>query len=134
MRNWAITTWAVPGWYDCPERLLGPRAWNLDTSVGKKFKLTERFRPGVRAEGFNIFNHHNMYTFTPDLDYFPATTTPLEVTGLKGGLNNFATGAIMTNAGSDSSRCGRDLLKSRPIGAVIGAERLPPFFATSGKR
>jgi outer membrane receptor protein involved in Fe transport len=70
----------------------GPGAWNLDTSVGKKFKLTERFGLEFRAEGFNIFNHHNMYTFTPDLDYFQPTTTPLEVTGLKGGLNNFATG------------------------------------------
>jgi hypothetical protein len=70
----------------------GPGAWNLDTAVGKKFKLTERFGMEFRAEGFNIFNHHNMYTFTPDLYYGGPTATPLEVTGLKGGLNNFATG------------------------------------------
>ena len=44
----------------------GPGAWNLDSAVEKDFKLTERFGMNFRAEGFNIFNHHNMYTFTPD--------------------------------------------------------------------
>jgi hypothetical protein len=71
----------------------GPGAWNLDTAVSKKFRVTERVGMEFRAEGFNIFNHHNMYTFTPDLDYSGGpTTTPLEVVGLKGGLNNYASG------------------------------------------
>jgi hypothetical protein len=70
----------------------GPGAWNLDTAVGKKFRLTERMGMEFRAEGFNVFNHHNMYTFTPDLYYAGPTTTPLQVVGLKGGLNNFASG------------------------------------------
>jgi hypothetical protein len=70
----------------------GPGAWNLDTAVGKKFRVTERVGMEFRAEGFNIFNHHNMYTFTPDLDYSSPTATPLQVVGLKGGLNNFASG------------------------------------------
>jgi hypothetical protein len=78
----------------------GPGAWNLDSAVSKKFKVTERVGMEFRAEGFNIFNHHNMYTFTPNL-YFcsfacdgslaPAPA-PLSVNELKGGLNNFATG------------------------------------------
>ena len=70
----------------------GPGAWNLDTAVGKKFKITERYGLEFRAEGFNIFNHHNMYVLTPSLLYDGPTTTPLEVVGLKGGLNTNATG------------------------------------------
>ncbi|MFZ0686850.1 MAG: TonB-dependent receptor [Terriglobales bacterium] len=68
----------------------GPGAWNLDTALGKKFKITERFGMEFRAEGFNVVNHHNMYVFTPGLAY--PTTGNLVVDELKGGLNNFATG------------------------------------------
>ena len=71
----------------------GPGAWNLDTALSKNFKLTERVGLTFRAEGFNIFNHHNMYVFTPALQYGGGpTTTPITVTGLKGGLNTFASG------------------------------------------
>jgi Carboxypeptidase regulatory-like domain/TonB dependent receptor len=70
----------------------GPGAWNLDTAVGKKFRLTERYGMEFRAEGFNVFNHHNMYVNTPSLLYGGPTSTPLEVVGLKGGLNTLATG------------------------------------------
>jgi hypothetical protein len=45
-----------------------------------------------RAEGFNIFNHHNIYTNTQVLAYFGAPYSPLTVTGLKGGLNTIAEG------------------------------------------
>jgi hypothetical protein len=77
----------------------GPGAWNLDSAVSKKFKVTERVGMEFRAEGFNIFNHHNMYTFTPNLyfcgyacDGSGVAPPPLGVDELKGGLNNFATG------------------------------------------
>jgi hypothetical protein len=70
----------------------GPGAWNLDTALGKEFKLTERFGLTFRAEGFNIFNHHNMYTNTQVVAYFGAPYTPVTVTGLKGGLNTIAEG------------------------------------------
>jgi len=70
----------------------GPGAWNLDSAVEKNFKISERFGMTFRAEGFNIFNHHNMYTQTTFLIYAAPTTTPLEVTGFKGGLNTFALG------------------------------------------
>ena len=74
----------------------GPGAWNLDTAVSKKFRVTERVGMEFRAEGFNIFNHHNMYVLTPNL-YYPiagdyAANGDLIVQELKGGLNNFATG------------------------------------------
>ena len=71
----------------------GPGAWNLDTAVSKTFKVTERVGMEFRAEGFNIFNHHNMYVFTPNLYYYAGpASTPLTVDELKGGLNNFASG------------------------------------------
>lgn len=70
----------------------GPGAWNMDAAVGKKFKITERYGLEFRAEGFNVLNHHNMYVLTPSLLYAGPTTTPLEVVGLKGGLNATATG------------------------------------------
>jgi hypothetical protein len=68
----------------------GPGAWNLDTAVSKTFKLTERFGLTFRAEGFNIFNHHNMYTDTVLVAATGPATTP--VIGLKGGLGSLAEG------------------------------------------
>jgi hypothetical protein len=70
----------------------GPGAWNLDAAVGKKFRITERYGLEFRAEGFNVLNHHNMYVLTPSLLYDGAPASPLEVVGLKGGLNTNATG------------------------------------------
>lgn len=70
----------------------GPGAWNADMALQKKFKLTERLGMVFGAEGFDIFNHHNYYVNTTTLYYDGATTTPLEVTELKGGLGTLATG------------------------------------------
>jgi hypothetical protein len=70
----------------------GAGAWNFDTAVNKNFKLTERVGLTFRAEGFNIFNHHNMYVNTFLIGYTGPTTTPLVVQGLKGGLNSLAEG------------------------------------------
>jgi hypothetical protein len=70
----------------------GPGAWNFDMSVGKNFKLTERVGLEFRAEGFNIFNHHNYYVNTTNLLYPSGTGGPLQVTELKGGLGTIATG------------------------------------------
>ena len=71
----------------------GPGAWNADAAVEKNFKISERIGMEFRAEGFNVFNHHNMYTQTTFLIYGGGITDqPLEVTGFKGGLNTFALG------------------------------------------
>jgi len=70
----------------------GPGAWNFDSAAEKNFAITERYSLIFRAEGFNIFNHHNMYTQTTSLFYGAPTTTPFVVTGFKGGLNAFAVG------------------------------------------
>jgi len=69
---------------------VGPGAWNFDLAMGKKFKVTERFGLEFRAEGFNIFNHHNFYVNTTTLAY--PNPTPLVVTEEKGGLGSLATG------------------------------------------
>ncbi len=68
----------------------GPGAWNFDMALHKNFKVTERVGLTFAAEGFNIFNHHNMYVNT----FLIAATGPgpISVTGLKGGLNSLAEG------------------------------------------
>jgi hypothetical protein len=70
----------------------GPGAWNIDSAIQKNFKLTERFGLDFRAEAFDLFNHHNYYVNTTTLYYDGVTTTPLDVTELKGGLGTLATG------------------------------------------
>ncbi len=39
----------------------GPGYWNLDMQVSKSFPIHESMRLEFRAEGFNIFNHHNLF-------------------------------------------------------------------------
>jgi hypothetical protein len=75
----------------------GPGAWNLDMGVGKKFKLTERLGLEFRAEGFDIFNHHNFYVNTTTLAYDGLNSdgslpSAIPITEMKGGLGTLATG------------------------------------------
>jgi Carboxypeptidase regulatory-like domain/TonB dependent receptor len=75
----------------------GPGAWNTDLAFSKKFPVTERVGLEFRAEGFDIFNHHNYYVNTTNLYYDGLNTngslpSPLDVTVLKGGLGSLATG------------------------------------------
>ena len=70
----------------------GPGAWNLDSAINKKFKVTERVGMELRAEAFDVLNHHNYYVNTTNLYYDGLTTTPLQVTELKGGLGSSARG------------------------------------------
>ena len=81
----------------------GPGAWNDDLAVSKNFKLSERFGLRFRAEGFNVFNHHDLYAYLGNLDYacpngsdpcnMPASSyAPVTVTAYKGGLGNLALG------------------------------------------
>ena len=64
----------------------GPGAWNLDAAITKSFALTERMRLEFRAEGFDVFNHHNFYILQTGLDAANFTGGPITVTALKGGL------------------------------------------------
>lgn len=73
-------------------RFRGPGAWNADFSVSKSFALTERFKLEFRAEGFDIFNHHNFYVngFNADVANFGGV--PVLISGKKGGLGQLANG------------------------------------------
>jgi hypothetical protein len=65
----------------------GLGAWNFDAAITKSFALTERLRLEFRAEGFNIFNHHNFYILQTGLDVANfISQQPIQVLALKGGL------------------------------------------------
>jgi len=80
--NWIFPTYA-------PQRnsFVGPGAWNLDASISKKFYVTEKVNFELRAEGFDIFNHHNLYVQQVQADagnYYPGNP---EILASKGGVN-----------------------------------------------
>jgi hypothetical protein len=84
----------------------GPPAWNDDLAIAKKFKLTERFALEFRAEGFNVFNHHNYYVNGDDNYIGSPTTSPIQVFEMKGGLGSEALGG-----NHDERRFGQFALK-----------------------
>src|SRR5882724_817243 len=67
---------------------IGPGFWNLDTSLAKKFSVTEQVSMQFRAEAFNIFNHPNF-----------ASPNPVVFTG-----NNYSSSAGAITATSTASR------------------------------
>jgi hypothetical protein len=91
----------------------GPGAWNFDLSVSKAIPITERLKLEFRAEGFNIFNHSNMYYngFNADAANFihtgPGKTPgPVIIGGKKGGL-----GSSANNGNHDERRFGQFALR-----------------------
>jgi len=38
---------------------VGPNYWNVDLGISKDFRVTEKVKMQLRAEGFNAFNHPN---------------------------------------------------------------------------
>jgi Carboxypeptidase regulatory-like domain/TonB dependent receptor len=66
----------------------GPGAWNLDLAVIKTFPIREHVNLEFRAEGFNIFNHHNLYIQGASNDvanYTPDALDP-QIIASKGGI------------------------------------------------
>src|SRR5437868_1038361 len=88
----------------------GPGAWNFDFAVGKSFALTERIKLEFRAEGFNIFNHHNMYVNGYNNDIY-GSTDPFTVTGKKGGLGSLAGSSVVVGNPADERRFGQFALR-----------------------
>jgi len=90
----------------------GPGAWNFDTAVSKNFRVTEHVGLSFRAEGFNIFNHHNLYVNTTNLEYGCETgpscsaTGGAYVTGEYGGL-----GSVAISGNHDERRFGQFALR-----------------------
>ena len=64
----------------------GPGAWNLDVALSKTFPITERVGLEFRAEGFDIFNHANMYVVAANADAGNFSGGPIIIQGKKGGL------------------------------------------------
>jgi hypothetical protein len=88
----------------------GPGAWNLDAAASKTFKIGERVGLEFRAEGFDVFNHHNLYVNQSGLSVSNTPGTigaPLPVIALKGGLNTIALGG-----NHDERRFGQFALKA----------------------
>ncbi len=62
----------------------GPGAWNVDAAVSKIFPIRERINLELRAEGFDVFNHHNLYILGSNNDYNGSYGA---ITAQKGGIN-----------------------------------------------
>ncbi len=82
----------------------GPGMWNLDAVLSKTFPIHERMNLEFRAEGFNIFNHHNLFLQEALSDVFNYSPGPPQVVASKGGIGN-AGGA------NDERRFGQFALK-----------------------
>jgi Carboxypeptidase regulatory-like domain len=85
---------------------VGPGAWSFDVSLKKAFSITERVKLEFRAEGFNIFNHSNMYYngFNADAANFGGGAVVM--TGKRGGL-----GQAANNGQHDERRFGQFALR-----------------------
>ena len=65
--NQTISNWLNPAAFSLPAKGTwgnlgrnigrGPGYYEIDTSLQKRFRLTERFTLKFRAEAFNLFNH-----------------------------------------------------------------------------
>ena len=56
--------------------LRAPSSWQYDTSIGRDFKLTERYKLQYRAEMFNALNHPNFTGYSVGLGYFNPVSAP----------------------------------------------------------
>ena len=80
--NWTFPTYA-------PERnsFVGPGAWNIDLALSKTFYIWKEANIELRAEGFDLLNHHNLYVqqaLANAANYFPSNP---EILASKGGVN-----------------------------------------------
>jgi hypothetical protein len=65
-----------------------PVNWNLDLEGLKNFRIGERYNLQLRAEFYNVLNHHNLYANAFDSYY--AGTGDQEVFALKGTQNGYS--------------------------------------------
>jgi outer membrane receptor protein involved in Fe transport len=79
--------------------LIGPRFFNADFSVAKRFSYRERFNLEVRADMFNVFNHVNYAHPDANVGYVNgvlADTTAGTITGSSAGQRIIQVGAHFT--------------------------------------
>jgi hypothetical protein len=65
----------------------GPGAYNLDCSISKHFPIHESINLELRAEAFNVTNHHNLYIQQSQNDAANYSSNP-QIIGSKGGIGN----------------------------------------------
>ncbi len=63
----------------------GPGAYNINMSASKRFPIHEKINVELRAEAFNLFNHHNLYIQGSQLDAANFSDNP-QVYASKGGV------------------------------------------------
>ena len=66
----------------------GPGAFDLDMSVSKQFPIREGVNLELRAEGFNVTNHHNLYIQESQTDANNYNPGPPQIFASKGGIGN----------------------------------------------
>jgi hypothetical protein len=66
----------------------GPGAYNLDCSISKQFPVYESVNLELRAEGFNVTNHHNLYIQEAETDAANYNPGNPQITASKGGIGN----------------------------------------------
>jgi hypothetical protein len=100
-----------------------PSAWQLDTSIGRDFKLREKVKLQYRFEAFNIMNHANLTGYSTGMGFYnPATKYN---NGTAGGTKVlFPTPAV--NWGMATAQMGMS-----GQGGMLG---MLPIFSTGGPR
>ena len=78
----------------------GPGLWGFDCSVSKSFPIYERVNLELRAEGFNILNHHDLFIQGGLNDVGNYGSTGDVITASKGGIQN-------NNGANDERRFGQ---------------------------
>ncbi len=72
----------------------GPGYWNLDMQVSKTFPIRESMKLQFSAQGFNIFNHHNLFLQEALNDVSSNSVVDAsgnvfpQIVGSKGGIGN----------------------------------------------
>jgi hypothetical protein len=60
--NIPVSDWGpYPATMSTRNSFRGPGAWNVDAALSKTFPIYESVNLVFRAEGFDVFNHHNLY-------------------------------------------------------------------------
>lgn len=66
----------------------GPGFWGFDASLSKSFPIGEKYSVELRAEGFNVLNHHNLFIQAAQNDVANYTTGIPQIVASKGGIGN----------------------------------------------
>jgi hypothetical protein len=67
---------------------VGPGAYNLDCSISKLFPVREGVNVELRAEAFDVTNHHNLYIQQSQTDANNYNPGNPQITASKGGIGN----------------------------------------------